>query len=107
MTKEFTAFYESYSSLLNKIQRIAKVTGFQAVIYDEQENFQSFEILDNFNYPFANRKQVKDTYFAEVPTNDSSTKIETHRFYMQNSVTCLQSNWWNAFGFVKSTFIAG
>jgi len=65
------------------------VTGFQAVIYDEQENFQSYEILENFNYPFANRKQVRDEYFAQIPLGDSTTKIETHRFYLQNSVTCL------------------
>ena len=80
--KEYSALYSSYDTLAKSLQKIAKVTGFQAVIYDEKENFQSNEILDNFNYPFANRKQVRDTYFAKVPTNDSTTKIETHRFYL-------------------------
>lgn len=39
-----------------------------------------------------------------MPTADFSTKVETIRFYLQNSVTCLQSDWWQAFGFVGSTF---
>ena len=40
----------------DEIREIGKNTGFQAVIYDENENFQSAEILDNFNYPYSSRK---------------------------------------------------
>ena len=67
----FKMLYESYEMLIHEIREVSRDTGFQAVIYDEQENFQSYEILENFNYPFANRKQVKDEYYAIVPSNSS------------------------------------
>ena len=35
LIKEYTALYESYDTLANKLADIARVTGFQAVIYDE------------------------------------------------------------------------
>ena len=81
LRKEFNYLYDSYSRLIDHIAAISKQTGFQAVIYDEQENFQSFEILENFNYPFANRKQVKNEYYALVPTNSTTKQIETHKLY--------------------------
>ena len=54
--KTFAMLYESFTMLTDKLRAISKTTGFQAVVYDEQENFQSYEILENFNYPFSNRK---------------------------------------------------
>ena len=73
-------------------------------MYDEQENFQSADILVNFNYPFANRKQVKDEYYAQIPLNSTTQRVENHKLYFQNSVVCLQENWWNAFSFVGSSY---
>lgn len=105
--KTFSMLFESFTMLTDQLKAISKTTGFQAVIYDEQENFQSFEILENFNYPFSNRKQVRDEYYAMMPKNHTSKAIQTHKLYLQNSVVCLQSNWWKVFGFVEQgvTFI--
>ena len=100
--KTFGMLYDSFTSLTDNLRSISRTTGFQAVIYDEQENFQSFEILENFNYPYNNRKQVRDEYYAILPTNDTVKPIQTHKIYMQNSVVCLQKDWWKAFSFVKS-----
>ena len=73
--------YDTYKSLNAEISRISRDTGFQAVIYDEEENFQSFDILENFNYPYANRKQVKDEYYAEIPINATTKQVENHKIY--------------------------
>jgi hypothetical protein len=70
------------------------------VIYDEQENFQSVKYLKNFNYPFSNRKKVRDEYYALLPTNDTTNFVETHKIYLQRSVTCLQDKWWRVFAFI-------
>jgi hypothetical protein len=75
--------------LTNQLRAISESTGFQAVVYDEQENFQSASILKNFNYPYANRKQVKDEYFAGIPANGTTKKVDSHKFYFRNSVVCL------------------
>ena len=37
--KTFGMLYESFTMLTDKLRAISKTTGFQAVIYDEQENF--------------------------------------------------------------------
>ena len=71
LEKTFGMLYDSFTSLTDNLRSISRTTGFQAVIYDEQENFQSFEILENFNYPYNNRKQVRDEYYALIPTNDT------------------------------------
>jgi hypothetical protein len=39
----FIMLYESYEMLIHEIREVSKDTGFQAVIYDEQENFQSYK----------------------------------------------------------------
>ena len=49
LEKTFGMLYDSFTSLTDNLRTISRTTGFQAVIYDEQENFQSFEILENFN----------------------------------------------------------
>ena len=67
--------YESFTILTDKLRKISRVTGLQSVIYDEQENFQSFEILENFNYPFSNRKIARDEYYADIPRNDTTKYV--------------------------------
>ena len=47
---------------------------------------------------------MKNEYYALVPTNSTTKQIETHKLYFQNSVVCLQADWWNAFSFVKTAF---
>lgn len=90
----------------DEIREIGKNTGFQAVIYDENENFQSAEILDNFNYPYSSRKQVKPEYYPQANINDTKTEVARHKIYLQNSVVCLQADWWKAFSFIGNTFNA-
>ena len=58
--------------------------------------------MENFNYPFSNRKLVRDEYYAQLPTNGTTKYVHTHKIFLQNSVVCLQSNWWKIFGFVNS-----
>jgi hypothetical protein len=74
------------------------------VVYDEQENFQSVKYLKNFNYPFSNRKKVRDEYYALVPTNETYNYVETHKFYLQSSVVCLQEKWWKMFAFIGEMY---
>ena len=37
--KTFGMLYDSFTSLTDNLRSISRTTGFQAVIYDEQENF--------------------------------------------------------------------
>ena len=69
--KTFSMMYESFTILTDRLRDTSKTTGFQAVVYDELQNFQSYEILENFNYPFSNRKQVRDEYYATIPKNNT------------------------------------
>ena len=62
LREQFSKLYGQFLITQDRLYKISRNTGFQAVMYDEQENFQSYEILDNFNYPFANRKQVRDEF---------------------------------------------
>ena len=93
--------YDSYSTLADQLREISKKTSLQAVVYNENENFQSASVLENFNYPYAKRKQVKDEYFAEIFAGGMSKKVDTHKLYFRNSVVCLQDSWMDIFGFTK------
>lgn len=38
--------------------------------------------------------------------NDTKTQVARHKIYLQNSVVCLQSDWWMALSFVKTVYKA-
>jgi len=35
-----------------------------------------------------------------VPINDTVKSIESHKLFMENTVVCLQDDWWKAFDFI-------
>ena len=36
--------------------------------------------------------------------NSTVKQVENQKIYLQNSVVCLQDNWWNAFSFIGTSF---
>ena len=82
---------------------ISNSTILHPAVYYEQENFQSVHFLENFAYPYFDRREVLTPDQAIVAENDTKKWVSVHQLYIQNSVVCLEEPWSKFFGFVKES----